>query len=112
MADQQWLDLLQQGVDTWNRWKTAYPDIHPDLSGADLSKAHFIKANLSDTNLSGADLSDANLFGANLSDANLYETDLSGAIAGKTNFGNVNLRTVKGLETVDHWGPSTIGADT
>src|SRR2546428_721241 len=42
----------------------------------------------------------------------LIEADLTGATIGRTIFGNVDLRTVKGLETVIHRGPSTIGTDT
>ena len=34
------------------------------------------------------------------------------ALVDITNFGNVDLRFAKGLETVKHWGPSTIGIDT
>jgi hypothetical protein len=43
-----------------------------------------------------------NLSGANLSQA---RTDW-------TIFGDLDLRTVRGLETIDHIGPSTIGTDT
>jgi len=37
MADQQHLALLEQGVATWNEWRRQHPEIHPDLSEADLS---------------------------------------------------------------------------
>src|SRR2546421_16900 len=87
MADQQQLDLLRQGVDTWNTWRTQHIEVHLNLSDADLS----------DANLSYADLSDA---------------DLSQARTAWTIFGNLDLRTVKGLETLDQIGPSTIGTDT
>jgi uncharacterized protein YjbI with pentapeptide repeats len=49
MADQQHLDFLRQGTDTWNKWRRNNPRIQPDLSGADLSHA-----NLSDPSLSEA----------------------------------------------------------
>src|SRR5262249_694671 len=39
-------------------------------------------------------------------------TNLSHAIVGRTTFGNLDLRTVKGLETIEHMGPSSIGTDT
>jgi uncharacterized protein YjbI with pentapeptide repeats len=93
-----------------------------DLTGANLSiaycgNAHFNHADLSDADLSGAglraaDLSDANLGGTNLSGADLSGADLSRAKVGWTQFDNVDLRTVKGLETVEHRDPSTIGIDT
>src|SRR5712692_3711676 len=188
MADQQQLDLLRQGVPTWNAWRQKHSlsfrlDLsdaklaETDLSGADLDKANLPRARLRGTNLFNANLSEANLSyanfsradlnranfyrailrgaslggtnlsytslsgadlreasfmrswlwntdlgGADLSEANLRQTDLSSAIltevnlsrakVGWTIFGDVDLRTVKGLETVEHEGPSTIGTDT
>lgn len=50
--------------------------------------------------------------GTILWDVALSGVDLSGAIFGRTVFVNVDLSGVKGLETVDHDGPSTIGIDT
>ena len=93
-----------------------------DLTVADLSWAHssaadFRKADLSGANLSWADLSAADLREASLSGANLSGSDLSGANLGKaqimsTTFADNDLSDVKGLETVSHNGPSTIGIDT
>jgi len=103
-----------------------------DLSGADLSRAGLGRANLSigqivgaklgnsnliladffGANLSGTDLSNADLSGANLRGANLVTTDFSGARIGNTVFANVDLSSTRGLETVEHTGPSTIGVDT
>ena len=45
MAQQEHLDLLKQGVDTWNAWREKHSDIRPDLSGADLSGANLSIAN-------------------------------------------------------------------
>jgi hypothetical protein len=39
MADQEHLELLQQGSDVWNEWITLHPKVHIDLSGANLSGA-------------------------------------------------------------------------
>jgi TIR domain/Pentapeptide repeats (8 copies) len=88
-----------------------------DLSRADLSRANLSRANLSGADLSGADLSGANLIGANLIGANLRGADLSGAdlsgaFVGVTTFGSNDLSSVKGLDDVQHHGPSTIGIDT
>lgn len=124
--------ILRQGVDVWNIWRKEHPEICPDLSLADLSRANLSEADLSEADLSGANLSLANLSEANLSQADLSQADLSGAnlylanlsgaslylvnlsenIVGLTVFGNVDLRTVKGLDTVHHSSPSTIGIDT
>lgn len=103
-----------------------------NLIGANLSKSHLNKANLA-----GAELTDGNLYGADLREANLTWADLSGADLrftglastiltqailidadlsrseiGWTTFGSNDLSTVKGLETVVHNGPSTLGIDT
>lgn len=93
-----------------------------NLSGGDLIEANFCGANLSRANLSGANLTGANLSGADLTGANLVEADLcevdltravfTEVVIGWTIFADVDLRTVRGLETVRHQAPSTIGTDT
>ena len=93
-----------------------------NLSGANLAGANLAGANLNNTNLNNADLSGTDLAGANLTEGWLIGTDLSGAnlsladlsrvLVQATIFGNIDLRLVKGLETIDHRGPSTIGIDT
>jgi uncharacterized protein YjbI with pentapeptide repeats len=97
------------------------------ICGADLFGTNLSEANLSEANLIGANFSWANLRGANLIGAHLREADLSGAdlrradLSGAdftearvqyTMFADLDLSLVKGLETVKHWGPSTIGVDT
>jgi hypothetical protein len=49
---------------------------------------------------------------ANLDSADLGGADLTGASMWGTIYGNNDLSDVKGLETVKHHGPSTIGIDT
>jgi TIR domain-containing protein/pentapeptide repeat protein len=88
-----------------------------NLYRASLREASLKAASLSIANLYGADLREAdlretNLFETNLSAANLRDADLSGATLRQTFFGDVDLSTVNGLETVKHLGPSTIGIDT
>ena len=93
-----------------------------DLTGAHLTSAHLIGTNLSRSNLIRANLYRANLTGAHLTEAHLTEAffhdadftdaDLSRATIERTTFGDIDLRTVKGLETIKHLGPSTIGIDT
>ncbi len=187
MVNQGHLDILKQGVEVWNQWRKEHPQIHPDLSGANLHAVNldganlsradltdtdlygigFIKANLTKAKLSRAQLQDAWLGGAKLIKADLQEADLiraklndtylndanlAGALLGATNltranlnranlikahlkeadlseanldradlsytqigwttFGNVNLRTVKGLDTITHIGPSYIDIRT
>ena len=98
-----------------------------DLSKAKLSDANLIWADLSDADLSGADLVRADLSNANLSNAQLQgadlrvasilhtcldEADLDGARLGFTTLAFLDLRSVRGLESVVHEGPSSIGFET
>jgi hypothetical protein len=78
-----------------------------DLRGANLSGAQLRDADLGEINLRAANLSRVSLIGTNLRKANLQFVSL-----GDTSFGNVDLSETKGLEKVDHRGPSTIGTDT
>ncbi|MEE9145390.1 MAG: toll/interleukin-1 receptor domain-containing protein [Candidatus Binatia bacterium] len=98
------------------------------LSEANLRGANLIDANLIGVNLSGAKLGRADLSGANLREANLTKADLNGADLGraslidadltgatlsevrlwKTVLADVNLTKVKGLDSCEHWGPSTV----
>jgi hypothetical protein len=107
MANQQYLDLLNQGVNTWNTWRKNHPDVYPDLSGADLCGANLINTDLTGTNFSGADLVEVNLSHANLNNANLYEAHFS-----QTIFANVNLRCIHGLEKAIHDAPSLVDINT
>lgn len=112
------------------------------LNGADLERtdargAKLIKANLVNANLTSADFSNADLSGANLCSADLSFAHLGGAELGNAQFDmatffrthldgaklknatfaytkltDCDLSEVKGLESVIHEGPSTIGTDT
>lgn len=79
-----------------------------DLSGANLTGAYLIEANLSGTDLSGADLRGTNLYVADLREADLKGADLREAELFSTIFARIDLRTVKGLATIHHHGPSNI----
>jgi uncharacterized protein YjbI with pentapeptide repeats len=88
-----------------------------NLSGANLIGAELRGANLSEADLAWADLTGANLSGANLSLANLALADLYAADVSRAHFaftvlGDNDLSRTKGLDTVEHSAPSTIGIDT
>jgi hypothetical protein len=127
MANLKHLKILKQGVDAWNQWTLENPRITADLDGAnlrdsnlrgaDLLGANLGAANLRAANLAWALLAEANLGGADLvwadlRGANLAWADLTKATISYTTFGDNDLSNVKGLETVHHSGPSTIGIDT
>ena len=78
-----------------------------DLEDANLDSALFCGAKLIRANLCEADLRSADFNGADLAEANL-----TGAQVGNTAFGSVDLTVVKGLDSLIHSGPSTIGIDT
>jgi len=89
MANPEHLNILKQGIETWNKWRGLNPEIVPDLKNAFLKGADLQEANLKGAKLHGADLRRAELDradlkgaflqGAKLAEAFLVETDLSGA---------------------------------
>jgi uncharacterized protein YjbI with pentapeptide repeats len=93
-----------------------------NLSSSDLNFSDLRSANLSFSDLNYADLSSSNLNSAKLSSsdlrfailrfATLSETDFQQAKVYSTIFGNLDLSAAKGLDTLMHLGPSTIGIDT
>ncbi|MBZ0278546.1 MAG: toll/interleukin-1 receptor domain-containing protein [Anaerolineae bacterium] len=110
---------------------------YANLSGADLRSANlynaslyrangyeggFQEAHFSHANLHGADFQNANLNRADLSHANLQQVNLTRAFLNQadftrtqcsgTNFTDIDLSTVIGLESVQHEGPSHLAIDT
>jgi uncharacterized protein YjbI with pentapeptide repeats len=93
-----------------------------NLSGAICNGAKFSGANLSQANVSVAifdntifdkvSFVNANLMGTNFSYAKFVDVDFTGATIGKAVFANNDLSEIKGLDTLDHRMPSTIGIDT
>lgn len=101
MVDTDFLALIEQGAECWNRWRAAHPEIQPDLStaylfgltlaGYDLSSANLARACLIGANLRTANLSGANLSGAYASSADFSRATLSGADLSRGNFGEANF---------------------
>jgi len=95
---------------------------HADLSRVYLSHARLHSVHFSNANLTVVDLSYSDLSYADFSHTNLSYADFSHAILSHTNFReaylsstilvNIDLNEAKGLETVTHHGPSSIGVDT
>jgi hypothetical protein len=87
MANESHYSILKSGVEAWNKWRAANPDLkHPDLSWADLTRQNLMWANLE-----GCDLSWAKMNRANLVLANLKNADLTGASLKKCNFSNADI---------------------
>jgi TIR domain/Pentapeptide repeats (8 copies) len=94
MANEEHVALLRAGVQKWNAWRKAHPQITPilrqvnldysDLRDCDLTSASLVAASLSGSNLRGAligkaDLSKSDLCGADLTAADLTSANLTGA---------------------------------
>jgi uncharacterized protein YjbI with pentapeptide repeats len=99
MANQEHLDILNQGAVTWNSWRDQEQFTWPDLRGADLSSMHLRGFDFTGVNLKGSKLVDTDFFGAKLgvalkmrksrisiSSVNLVEADLT-----RANLGHVDL---------------------
>jgi uncharacterized protein YjbI with pentapeptide repeats len=66
MVNENHLARLQQGVDTWNRWRNENRATTPDLREGDLQGAALTEARLLGADPLGANLTEADLSGANL----------------------------------------------
>jgi uncharacterized protein YjbI with pentapeptide repeats len=89
---------------------------HADLRKSNLGfsnlSASFDSAILCESFLLYSSFQGAKLYGADLTGAYLHQTDFGGASVGMTKFNYNNLAEAKGLDTVKHFAPSTIGIDT
>jgi TIR domain/Pentapeptide repeats (8 copies) len=83
-----------------------------NLSKANLNRTDLMGAYLMGTNLRGASLCGARINVTNLDSADLTEVDMSNATLHYAIFANVDLRSVKGLESVKHSSPSAIDIRT
>jgi uncharacterized protein YjbI with pentapeptide repeats len=112
MADEEHLFLLKQRVEAWNEWRLAELETRPDLSGADLDGVDLREAVLYQANLSYANLSGANLSEALIKSTNLVGTSFEGANVSDTVFADLDFSSCAGLDSVRHYGPSTLGFDS
>ena len=95
MPNPEHLDILKQGVATWNKWRkdsADSQDVRPNLREADLGGANLHKANFLRANLGGANLREADLREASMQHAYLRKADLSGARLAGANLIGANLR--------------------
>jgi uncharacterized protein YjbI with pentapeptide repeats len=82
------------------------------LDGTDLTGATLIETNLNSVSMTAAKLSRAWLLGTDFSGAHLAGTDFTGCSMQSVRFDDVDLSQCKGLASVRHESPSTIGIDT
>jgi len=98
MANSEHVSKWKEGLEVWIAWRAEYPEIHPNLRGADLSNTELAGADLEFADLSGANLSQtvlnlAFLLNANFSDADMHMVNLSYCVAnGETKLGRADLK--------------------
>ncbi|HEX3417453.1 MAG TPA: pentapeptide repeat-containing protein [Stellaceae bacterium] len=108
------LEIIKQGVPTWNAWREANPTICPDFDGADFRELDLREVNLSGASLRKADLSGARLDGASFYRADVSEANLNGAKLYGANLSEANLSAASlnaaSLERADLSGATLFGA--
>ena len=83
-----------------------------NLEGADLRGAQLGDADLSETDLSRTDLRDSDLWYTNLTSAVVSGANFEGVLLYETVLGDMDLSGVRGLENMQHQGPSVIDERT
>src|SRR5581483_2874180 len=78
-----------------------------NLSHANLRRATFWLTDLTNTTFHNAELLDARFIAVVFNG-----TDFSKAVVGATVFANCDFREARGLDLIDHWGPSEISVRT
>jgi len=101
MADDKQIEILMEGVETWQKWRDENPatkaDLRcalldgADLHGADLTDVDLTHAFLHEANLCRADLRRATLIGTNFCRARLCGAKLSGADLHRANLDRADL---------------------
>lgn len=105
MPNSEHLEIVQQGVRTWNAWREDNPAIRPDLSEADLNGAALWGIDFSGANLRRSIFHDADIREATLVDADLSDADLRRTLVSRADARRAVLINLEGSES--RW----IGAD-
>lgn len=103
-------DLRRANLSGADLWGTHF--IYADLEHSILKRADFAGVDLRGANLRSADFRNTKLASVNFSGADLRDADFSSSHMQSTIFTNVDLSTAKGLQSVFHAIPSSIGVDT
>ncbi len=97
VADQEHLNILQQGKDIWNSWRGKHKNVSPNLSEAKLSRSKFTGTHF-DTEILNSDDSHGpqavisfNFRNTNFSYAYLAEADLTDAVLIEANLSHAKL---------------------
>jgi uncharacterized protein YjbI with pentapeptide repeats len=93
MATPEHLEILEQGVEAWNQWRSKNRSIRPDLMGADLTKSDLHGVDFIETDLRGVDLIETDLTRGWLTRANFQNVNLAGAHLARAILFQANLYT-------------------
>jgi len=120
MVSYEYLEILKQGVEVWNKWREDNPNIKPDLSHVNfcrvglmyvgLNEADIMESAICEGALMGVDFSEVDLTSAILSGSDLRSADFVGARLVEANLRGANLRGVD-LRGVDLNGADLTGAN-
>ena len=91
MANPEHLEILNQGVDVWNRWKGSRSNIKPDLSDANLSNVNLIGMNLLKLILKWSNFRINLMIKSLLMEVNFKSTDLKRNRSSKSRIVGANL---------------------
>jgi len=86
MTNQEYLAILKQGVEVWNKWRDEYQDVVLDLHKGNINNefdVDYFANKLRGADLRGADLRGADLRGAKLGCVHLSEADIERGVLRK-----------------------------
>lgn len=110
VADLAEVDLNDADLSATNLYRARLTDVN--LSGASCRGAVFGDAQIDRTILINADLTGADFIGTQLLSADLRGVKINHARFGGTILANIDLRSLQGLESVQHIGPSELSVST
>lgn len=80
------LDILNKGIEYWNRWRKDNPLIVPDLSHGEFYRGWFVDGNFDNCNLEWAGFGEATIGGCTFRNATLTNTNFMRATLAYANF--------------------------
>ena len=92
MANEQQLEIFNEGAENWNSWREENPLVKPDLSNANLPNSELLYFDFSNANLTGVNFSDSSFVWVDFSNTDLSRANLSGSdLSAEVIFSGVNL---------------------
>jgi uncharacterized protein YjbI with pentapeptide repeats len=94
MANEEHIEILAQGVQAWNEWREANPDVAPDLRGLHMTGQHdvLMNRNADEPSLLFLNGTPREWMANGLAGINLDKADLNGAVIEHVNLAGATLR--------------------